>query len=1235
MKFICLFSAVAAAASTCLPLWSQDALSHLATLNWDAAHDTDGNVTWESEINENENERWHLGEPTLPTIGGTNLAGVTAWYPNLNSAKLSVHDTRGNAVTQGPASWELIFRPANFEGKHLLYETGGTGDGTAFFLDGNVVSFRAQDDNSNDRRVTLEHTFAAGEESLFHQVVATVQTGSGGQNEVVLYVNGEEVGRGSAPGDLIDWDGGNDAGLGRVNGSTTNGDTDFVAWDGDIAAFRFYEDLILTEAQVARAYQSLQGSGGDPSISAVGTVSLGQVPAVPRLHEGAVAILNVGATQTLVISDARFTGRDALQFTLTGRPDRLDPGEVGDILFTFDTEERAGGFAATLEIETNDRETPVKQIMVTANILNLNGPAAFYRFDDPASGMTLRDSSGFDRNGIYEANEGVLQLERESLLGAEDTSGKSVAFSGGAQAKIPSTAFDTFDAVSVSVWVHPDAVEGTQTLFSKGLDSPDVALLIIDGALGWFIDGEPDLITETPVIEAGKSQHVVVVASRREGEEVLRFFVDGEEVASLDQPQIFEDLGEGAVFIGAFDGRVSFEGRMDAFQIYDRVLSSEDIVALKENPTESLGSTGEIDSDGDGLSDAEEAEAKTDPLRADTDGDGLNDGFEVDLGSDPNERDTDGDGFPDAVEWRLGTNPADAGHMPLLQRLPPAEISYHSIGELPTFDGDRDMEDMTFRLWVDFEEKLDGEREVLFETGGGTVGTSLVYEAPSELVYRSTGSGGLVLATIRYPLTAAQLAAGEIEVIFTYDVEDDENQSTIALYVDGGQVGLSSDPLGGDWTGSNEASFGAASSSLAGTGTNGTLAGITFKSGSIKANRGLHFYPGTLFGLLVDSDGDDIHDPWEETFFEGDLGRLSGEGDQDGDGLTDLGEYRNGADPTKSDTDGDGLGDAEEVNGDPPTNPSSQDTDGDGLSDNAEVTQHHSDPTKPDTDGDGYGDAFEVAQGSDPTDADNFPIVELGEPDQVYTEPMVLPSFHANGDAYDTKDATWRVWIDFDEKADGEREVLFETGGGNIGLSMVYESPSTLVLRAAGNGGLSLLTVDYGLSQADLAAGELEIVWTYDVDATADGEEALSIYLDGALVATDTLELGGDWSGTDPAAFAVASTNLAGTGNSSGLQGEDFLSGTIDLNRGLQYFPDTLFEGLGPIRPAGFRITRVTHSRAGITIEWPSTGKQNDIEYSTDLTHWEIIGTATTGAFEDANADRLTKPVGYYRVTTP
>ncbi|MFT4623209.1 MAG: hypothetical protein ACI8PZ_001865 [Myxococcota bacterium] len=67
-----------------------------------------------------------------------------------------------------------------------------------------------------------------------------------------------------------------------------------------------------------------------------------------------------------------------------------------------------------------------------------------------------------------------------------------------------------------------------------------------------------------------------------------------------------------------------------------------------------------VDSDGDGITDAEEQALGLDANAADSDGDGLSDGDELALGSDPLSTDTDDDTYADGDEVAEGTDPADA-----------------------------------------------------------------------------------------------------------------------------------------------------------------------------------------------------------------------------------------------------------------------------------------------------------------------------------------------------------------------------------------------------------------------------------------------------------------------------------------------------------------------------------------------------------------------------------------------
>jgi hypothetical protein len=93
-----------------------------------------------------------------------------------------------------------------------------------------------------------------------------------------------------------------------------------------------------------------------------------------------------------------------------------------------------------------------------------------------------------------------------------------------------------------------------------------------------------------------------------------------------------------------------------------------------------------VDSDGDGLADADDPA----PNIADGDGDGLTDGEELALGSDPNKADSDGDGKSDGEEFENGTDPT-VGVLPLTDEN--ALKPWERVG-------------MTAEEWHDFEDKI-------------------------------------------------------------------------------------------------------------------------------------------------------------------------------------------------------------------------------------------------------------------------------------------------------------------------------------------------------------------------------------------------------------------------------------------------------------------------------------------------------------------------------------------------
>ncbi len=130
----------------------------------------------------------------------------------------------------------------------------------------------------------------------------------------------------------------------------------------------------------------------------------------------------------------------------------------------------------------------------------------------------------------------------------------------------------------------------------------------------------------------------------------------------------------------------------------------------------------------------------------------------------------------------------------------------------------------------------------------------------------------------------------------------------------------------------------------------------------------------------VDRNTNSLPDWWERAWF-GSLGAVGGgpNDDPDGDGLTNLQEYKLGTNPLAADTDGDGINDGTEVKA--KTNPLSPDTDGDLIPDWAdyEATNPANGRLPSSTPGVSMGLAFFLSQDAYYTDSDGKGYSDLQE----------------------------------------------------------------------------------------------------------------------------------------------------------------------------------------------------------------------------------------------------------------
>ena len=317
---------------------------------------------------------------------------------------------------------------------------------------------------------------------------------------------------------------------------------------------------------------------------------------------------------------------------------------------------------------------------------------------------------------------------------------------------------------------------------------------------------------------------------------------------------------------------------------------------------------GAEDFDSDGLSNAAEFEAGTDPFDPDTDDDGLRDGFEVRYDTlSPLANDTDGDGVPDAREDPDGE---------LL-----INVDEQAAGTDP-HDPDTDNDTLTDAFEV--ERSFTSPRS-----------------ADSNSTATSANESNNGIGDAIEDLENDTLDNSREQGLGTHplDKDTDADEVTDAYEVET----IKTDPLSDDsdtpLTDRDDAS-------------NGIVDGAEdFDDDQVQSHYEEVFDTDPLD---ADTDDDTLTDGFEVRFSV--LNPRSADSDEDSvpDGGADL--------------DDDGLDNrAEETNG---TDPTANDTDFDTLSDRAETRTHGTDPRTPDTDSDGLRDDEELSLGTSPTVVD-------------------------------------------------------------------------------------------------------------------------------------------------------------------------------------------------------------------------------------------------------------------------
>lgn len=268
------------------------------TLDFNAGLDANGNNIWES-TQSLQTHNWTLGSGvTRNSSPVTGLSGITGAYVfpvsgsnlGINKATAPSYQSVSGNPTDSSASFEIWFRPESLtNGNQVLWETGGSGDGSSFTIrNGNTLRFTMKDNGQNlVREVTIPSP------SEFIQAVATYDRNNTGSTDTLsLYINGVLSGTATSTG-VNDWAGGNSSGLGGRNsatGGTSAGGVglNFNTFEGEIAIFRFYES-VLTASDVKQNFDTIAAIVPEPNSSSsllgLGLLGIGAAAAKFKLKK--------------------------------------------------------------------------------------------------------------------------------------------------------------------------------------------------------------------------------------------------------------------------------------------------------------------------------------------------------------------------------------------------------------------------------------------------------------------------------------------------------------------------------------------------------------------------------------------------------------------------------------------------------------------------------------------------------------------------------------------------------------------------------------------------------------------------------------------------------------------------------------------------------------------------------------------------------------------------------------
>ncbi|HUF64262.1 MAG TPA: LamG-like jellyroll fold domain-containing protein, partial [Verrucomicrobiales bacterium] len=372
-----------------------------------------------------------------------------------------------------------------------------------------------------------------------------------------------------------------------------------VAGDGGSGNYLHFENLTGSTLTIRgrtlgiAGFQIEREEPGDPSLLAIpDALNFGVFDGNPGPQEMTIRMINPGASQTLQITSSVITGDAAGNYSVSGLPASLAPNEGVDVTVTFTPTDAVGIYRGFLEIVSNSAVIATTSIPLTGQIKHANGLLAHYKLDE-TDGTVMADSSGNGYHGTYVAGSGSFALGVPSLAGE----GTAVAFSEGGDAaygEVPADiGFPTLPVASYSFWVKQDPADvgSASVLFSRSSSPANPYAVFFEATGGpdsviWTSEAGTQTLASEPFLVPDEVFHVVYTYSdpNADGSANVAVYVDGVLNASMDGASGYPISTVAPFQIGATVGQFGFTGAFDDFQIYETVLTPEQISAMHNDP---------------------------------------------------------------------------------------------------------------------------------------------------------------------------------------------------------------------------------------------------------------------------------------------------------------------------------------------------------------------------------------------------------------------------------------------------------------------------------------------------------------------------------------------------------------------------------------------------------------------------------------------------------------------------